>query len=448
MNAPPVEELIARWRDFLRRRPAVSGPDAEELEGHLRERIAALTEAGLTPDEAFLVAIKRMGALDEISREFAREHSERLWKQLVSPPPAEAAGREPLVALGIAVLAAALIKLPSLFGLGFDDAGGHFYARNMSLFLFPGVAAFLAWKRELSRRTILLLGGGFALVALAANLWPFQPGGDTEVLFVFHAPIAAWLLVGIAYAGGRWFAGGARMDFVRFSGELFIYLVLIGLGGMVFTAVTVLSFEAIGVDAEWLIGNWIVPCGVAGAIVVASGLVEMKKSVVENMAPVLARIFTPLFTLALLAFLATGLLTGNPVGIEREVLILFDAVLVLVAGLILYNVSARDPAAPPGLFDALALLLAVAALAADLLALGAILGRIGEFGFTPNRVAALGENLVLLVSLAGSAGFYARFLHSGRGFGALERWQMGYLLVYAGWGAVVATLFPLIFGFR
>ena len=84
----PLEEQIAQWRAYLRRRRAVHGRDVEELEGHLRDQLVALTEAGLTGDEAFLVAVKRMGSLDALSREFARAHSERLWKQLVIAPEA------------------------------------------------------------------------------------------------------------------------------------------------------------------------------------------------------------------------------------------------------------------------------------------------------------------------------------------------------------------------
>ncbi len=57
-----------------------------ELEDHLRGQVEMLTNSGLEPDEAFLVAVKRMGSLNALSREFAREHSERLWKQLVTNP--------------------------------------------------------------------------------------------------------------------------------------------------------------------------------------------------------------------------------------------------------------------------------------------------------------------------------------------------------------------------
>ena len=81
-----LEEQIAQWREYLRRRQAFHGSDIEELEGHLRDQLTALTEAGLAEEEAFLVAVKRMGSLDALSREFARAHSERLWKQLVIAP--------------------------------------------------------------------------------------------------------------------------------------------------------------------------------------------------------------------------------------------------------------------------------------------------------------------------------------------------------------------------
>ena len=110
--------------------------------------------------------------------------------------------------------------------------------------------------------------------------------------------------------------------------------------------------------------------------------------------------------------------------------------------------SARDPQAPPDFFDRLQLLLVASALVVDAVALAAIAARISEFGFTPNRVAALGENIILLVNLVGTAWLYARFLRRRGAFGALERWQVAYLPVYSVWAAVVVALFPLMFGYR
>src|SRR5687767_6516491 len=83
MTMDTVESQIAEWRAYVAKAPAVEGRDVDELEVHLRDQIAELAAAGLKADEAFLVAVKRMGDLDTLSREFAREHSGRLWKQLV-----------------------------------------------------------------------------------------------------------------------------------------------------------------------------------------------------------------------------------------------------------------------------------------------------------------------------------------------------------------------------
>jgi len=450
----PLEEQIAQWRAYVRRRPALHGPDVEELEGHLRDQLAALTKAGLAGDEAFLVAVKRMGSLDALSREFARAHSERLWKQLVMAPGAadESPNRtraETLVVLILAVAAAVAIKVPELFGVRLGRGGDPpFYARNASLFVLPLLTIYFLWKRGSEVVSGLWLALPFAAAALFANVYPFRTGGDTEVLTALHSPIALWLAVGFAYVRSRRFADGGRMDFVRFSGELAIYYVLIALGGVVFTGFTMMMFRAIEMNAEWLAQGWLIPCGAAGAVIIASWLVEAKKSVIENMAPVLTRLFTPLFTLLLLVFLATMVWTGSPINVKREVLIGFDLLLVLVVGLLLYAASARDPQAPPDFFDGLQLLLVVSALVVDGVALTAIAARISEFGFTPNRVAALGENLILLVNLAWSAWLYACFLRHRGSFGALERWQMAYLPVYSVWAALVVVLFPPVFGYR
>ena len=217
--AEPLESQIEQWRGYLRRRQAIRPVDLEELEDHLRGEVSALGAAGLSPDEAFLVAVKRMGAIDAISNEFAREHSERLWKQLVlSPDGAGAADErtktEALVAIVLAVLAAVAVKIPSFFGLRWgDNEANSFYGRNMSLFVFPLVAAYFVWKRP---RPWIWLAALFAAGAVFANAYPLGPKSDTLVLSALHLPIALWLLVGMAYAGRRWGESAWRMDFVRF----------------------------------------------------------------------------------------------------------------------------------------------------------------------------------------------------------------------------------------
>jgi len=450
---PSLEAQIGQWRAYLRRRRAINGPDVEELETHLRDQMGALTQAGLAGDEAFLVAVKRMGSLDAISREFAREHSERLWKQLVIAPegdraPASVTRTETIVVFALAVAAALAIKIPALFGIKpGPDPSNAFYARNMSFFVLPFLTGYFAWKRRMDTRHCAWLAIPFIAAAIVQNAFPFTTRSHTLVLSAIHLPITLWLVAGVAYVGGRWFSGSGRMDFVRFSGELVIYYALIAIGGGVLTGFTMMMFSAIGMKPDWIAEQWLIPCGAMGAVIVASWLVEAKQSVIENMAPVLTRLFTPLFTGVLLVFLATMAWTGRPIDIQRDVLIGFDLLLVLVVALVLYSASARDPEAPPNLFDRLQLLLVVSALVVDALALAAIASRISEFGFTPNRVAALGENLILLVNLAWSAWLYAAFLRGRKPFRALEAWQTAYLPVYAIWAALVVVLFPPLFAY-
>jgi len=450
-DAVSLEEQIDLWRSYLRRRQAIHSADVAELEDHLREQVAVLIDAGLATDEAFLVAVKRMGNLDALSREFAREHSDRLWKQLVVVPSDSGEQRalartDAIVVFCLAVAAAVIIKVPALFGITLDQ-DAEFYARNLSLFVLPLLTGYFVWKRRLGTSTLPWLIVAFVAAGVFANVYPFAPSSYTETLTALHLPIALWLVVGIAYAGGRWGQVGGRMDFIRFSGELFIYYVLIAFGGGVLMASMRIIFQSIGIDVEPFFESWLLPCGAVGAVLVASWLVEAKQSVIENMAPVLTRLFTPLFAAVLVAFLGTLLWTGRGVDIGRNALIAFDLLLVVVLGLLLYSVSARDPRSPPGAFDVMQVVLVVSALLADAIALWAIAARITEFGFTPNRVAALGENVILLVNLAWSAVLYIRFL-SGRGsFTGLERWQTSYLPVYAVWAAIVVIVFPPLFGY-
>jgi hypothetical protein len=449
-HAVSIEDQIDRWRRYLRRRQAIHSSDVAELEDHLREQIATLSDAGLATDEAFLVAVKRMGSLDVLSREFAREHTERLWKQLVASPsgggePDRAAQRDALVAFGLAAVAALLVKLPALFGINFETHLG-FYGRNLGFFALPLLAGYFAWKRRLDPQACRWLALAFVAAAVLANLYPLTPGGSTEALTALHMPILLLLVVGTAYAGGRWREVGGRMDFIRFSGELFIYYVLIALGGGVLVGFMLVIFQAIGIDVEPYFEAWLLPCGAAGAVLVASWLVEAKQSVIENMAPVLTRLFTPLFAAVLIAFLGTLLWTGQAIDIERDVLIAFDLLLMLVLGLLLYSVSARDPRSPPGVFDVVQVLLVVSALLADAVALWAIAARITEFGLSPNRVAALGMNLILLVNLTWSAVLTIHFLRGRGSFAEIERWQTDYLPVYALWAGIVVILFPPMFG--
>jgi hypothetical protein len=444
-----VESQIAEWRAYVARGPAVNGRDVDELEDHLRDQMDELDGVGLTADEAFLVAVSRLGDLDALSREFASEQRGRLWKQLVpgvEEEPARAASGwfEALVFASAAAVAIQLARLVARFP---DEAPG-WLPRNAGLFVLPFLAGFFARRRRLDRRGWAGTAAAFALVALVVNVHPFGPGSATEPLVALHLPVVLWFVVAFPYLGGTIRSHERRMDFVRFTGEWVIYYVLMALGGGVLLLLTALILEPVGPGLADRVAVWVLPSGAAGAVIVAAWLVESKQQVVENMAPVLTMVFTPLFAVMLTVAAATYAVHGVASPFDRELLGVFDALMVVVLGLVLYTMSARDPSRPAGLRDGVELVAVTSALMLDVMVLAAMVARIGDLGLTPNRVVALGLNLVLLVNLAGAAWRSLRFLTGRSAFHRLERWQTAYLPVFALWAAAVIAVLPPLFGFR
>jgi hypothetical protein len=444
-----VESQIAEWRAYVAKAPAVDGPDVDELEAHLRDQIAELDAAGLTADEAFLVAVKRMGDVDTLSREFAREHRGRLWKQLVLSGEDEAGHPSSgwFEALVFALAAAVMVQVARL-AAQFPEEEAGWFLRNISLCVLPFLAAFFAHRRQLDVRRCVLTAAPFVLVALIVNLYPYGTDSDTELLVALHLPIVLWFAVAYPYMGATFRSHERRMDFVRFTGEWGIYYALIALGGGVLLGLTALILEPIGPHVAERVIEWVLPSGAAGAVIVAAWLVESKQDVVENMAPVLTMLFTPLFALMLTIAAATYAvyeITGG--AFDRDLLGVFDALLVVVLGLVLYAMSAREPSRPAGLMDGVGLLAVGSALVLDLMVLVAMVARIGDLGFTPNRAAALSLNLVLLVNLAWTAWLSTRFLTRRSTFHRLERWQTSYLPIFALWAATVIVTLPPLFAF-
>src|SRR5215207_11570285 len=145
MSMESVESRIAEWRAYVAGAPGVNGHDVDELEDHLRHQIADLNAAGLTADEGFLIAVKRLGDVDGLSREYAREHSGRLWKQLLVSGDEEPARRPTgwFEALAFAVAAAVVVQVARL-AADFPDEERTWLMRNASLFVLPFLGGYFA----------------------------------------------------------------------------------------------------------------------------------------------------------------------------------------------------------------------------------------------------------------------------------------------------------------
>ena len=445
-----IEREIDIWRAYLRSHGDMAVDELDELESHLRDGMADLEKKGLSSEEAFIVAVGRTGKADAVAREFSKVHTKVLWKQLMVDPadPAERrrAKRETLLVIGLALISGALSRLPELFGIHLFDGDELFYFRNGALFIVPAIACYFLWKFKRSVAQAIGVFIALAVMVSLANIYPVYAGGNYDLLIGIHLPILLWFIIGLLFVESDWRDPERRMDFLRFTGESFIYLVLILCGGAVLVAMAQMLFSAISIDIGKVAERYIVVIGGVASPMVAVYLAYAKKSIIENMAPVLAKIFSPLFLILLCAFLLASAITGNRLVTDRETLIAFDLLLALILAIILYLISARDQRLAPTFLDYIHAALILATLAVDVMALLAILGRIQEWGFTPNKTAAFGENIALLVNLTGCLCFYIIFFIKKDGFRKLVVWQTIYLPVFFLWALVVCFGFPIIFG--
>ena len=288
----------------------------------------------------------------------------------------------------------------------------------------------------------------FFLSLLLINLYPFPEESHTLLLSSIHLPLFLWFFTGIAYLGSEWRDVSRRMDFLRFTGEVFIYTTLLFCGIVVISGLTNVLFEAIDIRAEkYVLEHFAFPVAVASPVI-AAYLVDQKKSVVENFAPILARIFAPLLLCVMLVFLGVMVFLQKSPFLERNFLIGFDFMLVLVLGIVFYIISTREETKEPHVYDWISLLLIIVALIIDVVALSAIIFRLSSYGVSPNKLAALGENVLVFVNLFGMAVLFMQFFRRQISFDLLEKWQTRLLPVYAVWLGFVGLIFPLIFSFN
>ena len=343
----------------------------------------------------------------------------------------------------ISLVAGTLAKLPQWLPAVNAE---RFYTRNLCGIV---AGALVVWfcAQWLSRRGII------PLVLLAAalvdlNLLPEESKSESVVLALLHAPFFFWSLVGLAFLGGAWRNLARRMDYLRYNGELLVYTTVVLLGGMVLTGITLALFGMIDVKIEDWYRNYVVVYGAIASPIVATLLVEKVVGDRFKIAPLLAKVFTPLFLVTGIAYLSAMILKQKNLFTDREFLLAFNVLLLLVLGLCVFSISERGSGESAGVMDWMNIGLVAVTLAIDAVALAAILFRVSSYGFSPNRLAVLGANLLVFVHLAGILHHYLRFVRKSQGFGDLEKWIAGYLPTYTAWSLVVMLGFPLAFRFR
>lgn len=386
-------------------------------------------------------------AFHQVYPEIQTELTAQIWHERLRNTPNEitwGASKDWIFVAISALIVAFLMQMPDLFSISHD----FYFPRNMAFIAMPGIAAFFAFKQDLSLKSILPPLGILLFSVVFINLLPVGPMSDTLLLSCIHLPILIWLLVGYIYSGAQFSLTEKRIDFLRFHGDLLVMSVVILLAGGLFTALTINLFGLIGIKIEDFYFRYLVLSALPTVPLLATLLVQQNPTLVSKISPVIARIFTPLVSLMLIIFLLTFIYSGKDPYNDREFLLIFNGILIGVMALLLFSVSESTKDAASHFQRLSLIILAFLAIINNGIALSAIAFRLFELGITPNRFAVLGSNVLVLVNLVFVTRELLGLWKGVKGLKDVEASMTRFLPIYALWAAIVSFVFPLIFSFQ
>lgn len=340
-----------------------------------------------------------------------------------------------------ALIAGIYAKFPAIFDLKED----FFYPRNIGFLVFPFLTAYFAWKNQLSEKIMATLAVILGISLLYINVLPANEKSDTWVLVCMHLPILLWAVLGYSFVGKSSISG--RLAFLRYNGDTVIMGGLLLLGGGILTGVTLGLFSLIGLNIGEFYMNYIAVFGLAAAPLVATQLTQSNPQLINKVSPVIARIFSPLVLVMLVIYLGAIVFSGKDPYNDREFLLLFNVLLIGVMGLIFFSVAETSAGEKSRSAIWVLTLLSWVTIVVNAVALSAIAFRISTWGFTPNRTAVLGINILMLIHLLRVSKTLIQVIRGKEPISKIGKSIVEYLPIYVIWVILVVFTFPLIFGF-
>lgn len=347
-----------------------------------------------------------------------------------------------LVFVVIASFVAGFIaKIPALTTINPE----FFYQRNAAFIIFPLLTLYFAWKQKLKPKKSIAISIITLISLIYINILP-DTHSDTTMLACIHLPLFLWTIVGVAFIGDKIKDVKKRLDFLRFNGDLLVMTGIILIAGILLTIITLGLFSLINIDIGKFYFEYIVVGGLAASPIVGTYLVNANPQLVHKVSPVIAKVFTPLVLITLIVYLvAIGYSGDTDPYQDRDFLLIFNLLLIGVLAIILFSVVEHTKTR---ISLIMLLLLSIVTIIVNGIALSAIIFRISEWGFTPNRVAVLGSNLIILSHLLWVGYQLFKAYADRQEVKKIEKVIAVFLPIYSLWTIIVTFIFPLIFNFK
>lgn len=386
-------------------------------------------------------------AFDLVYPEIKNSLPAQIWNERLNFEQREiswGAKNELLAVIVISIIAGIIAKIPDLTGIDAE----FFYPRNLSFIVFPMLATYFAWKQSLQIRQLLIVSALFVASIAYINLLPNDSKSDTLILACIHLPLFLWTVLGYTFTGDKFKNNPKRIDFLRYNGDLIVMTTVILIAGGILSAVTIGLFDLIKIRIEEFYFQNIAVWGFAAAPIVGTYLVRSNPQLVKNVSPVVAKVFTPLVLVMLVVYLIAIVYTGKDPYNDREFLLIFNLLLIGVMAIILFSTAETSKATGNKASILLLFVLSIVTIVINGIALSAIVFRISEWGITPNRLAVLGSNILILINLTIVSYRLFKSIKSSDELATVENSIATFLPIYSAWTVVVIFIFPILFSFR
>ncbi len=351
-----------------------------------------------------------------------------------------------LILITACLISGFLIKIPAIFNFRSMEI---FYMKNAALIVFFGLTFYTFRTRKLT--DLRKLGPviiAFTIFAVYVNLLPSATDRDSLNLVYIHLPFLLWFIFGMIHIDFNLNDTVRRIEYIRFNGDMAILMALIVISGGILTGITIGLFQAIGINIEKFYMEYVVMVGAVSVPIVASFITMNYTTLTNKIAPIIANIFSPLVLITAIVFLVALAVSGKNPYSDRDFLIIFNLMLIGVMAVIVFSISETSSGSKQKFTEMILFVLSLVTVIIDLIALSAIFYRLGAFGFTPNRLAVLGSNILVLINLViiiidlYKVNFRKALIKD------VEHTIARYLPVYLAWVVFVVFAFPLIFGMK
>jgi hypothetical protein len=339
----------------------------------------------------------------------------------------------------LGLICAFLAKVPALFQVNEE----FYFSRFVGFIVFPALAVYFIWRNGLPTRRMMMAFAAMLVGLLWIAFLPDDRESDTLILACIHLPLFLWSVVGYVFVGDKE-TMGARLDYLKFNGDLVVMTALIGLAFALMSGITMGLFSIIGLNIQEDYMEWIALSSIAAVPVIATHLTRSNPQLVGKVSPVIAKIFSPLVLLMLVVYLVAIAVARKSPFVDREFLMIFNALLIGVMAIIFFAVSDNERQKTRA-EQWILMLLTVVTIIVNIVAIAAIVFRMLEWGMTPNRAAVLGGNLLIFANLLFIAFHWVKVLRNEEPVTAIGRQIGKFLPFYFAWSAVVTFIFPLLF---